>query len=149
MPLSWEQSSICRPVRRCISLRSIRNTPSITSLTTPAGAGARRWVAGRRDKPESILFVFDAPVDIAQCAFEAEEREVARTQVVCAEYLAENAGTYRPCFIQEFNFSPGGATYQRESIAVNLHAVSRFRLTVKADKGGQGTPSLTTLRLYG
>ena len=60
----------------------------------------------------------DEPVDIAQCACEAEEREVGRTQEVCAQYLADHDDTYRQC-------------------------------SVKADKSGQGIPSLTTLRLYG
>jgi hypothetical protein len=113
-----------------------------------SGEGAATWEGGRRDRAETILLVFDQPRDIARCAFEAEERELLRTQEVCAEYLAENADTYRQCFIQEFNFSPNGATYQRELITVNLRAVSRFRLTVLSDKSRKGTVSLTSLRLY-
>jgi hypothetical protein len=113
-----------------------------------AGEGASRWIAGRADKPGTILLVFDDPTDIAQCAFEAEERELARTQQVIAEYLVATGDTYRQCFIQEFNFSPRGATYQRELIELNLRAVRRLRFTVLADKSGCGTASLTALRLY-
>jgi hypothetical protein len=113
-----------------------------------SGEGATRWIGGRRDRSETILLVFDEPTDIARCEFEAEERELVRTQEVCAEYLSGNADTYRQCFIQEFNFSPQGATYQRELITVNLRAVSRFRLTVLSDKSRRGTVSLTSLRLY-
>ena len=113
-----------------------------------SGEGATKWVGTRRDRAETILLVFDEPMDIARCAFEAEERELVRTQEVCAEYLVENGDTYRRCFIQEFNFSPGGATYQRELISVNLRAVRKFRLTVLADKSRRGTVSLTALRLY-
>jgi hypothetical protein len=113
-----------------------------------SGEGATRWVGARRDRAESILLAFDEPRDIARCGFEAEERELVRTQEVCAEYLVENGDTYRQCFIQEFNFSPGGATYQRELITVNLRAVRRFRLTVLSDKSRRGTVSLTALRLY-
>jgi hypothetical protein len=113
-----------------------------------AGKGASKWVAGRADKPATILLVFDEAADIAQCAFEAEECELARTQQVIAEYLVAGGDTYRQCFIQEFNFSPEGATHQRELIEVNLRAVRRFRLTVLADKSGLGVPSLSSLRLY-
>jgi hypothetical protein len=113
-----------------------------------AGEGASRWVAARRDKAGMVLLVFDEPVDLSHCAFEAEERELVRTQQVIAEYLVASGDTYRQCFIQEFNFSPDGATYQRELIELNLRAVRRLRLTVLADKSGRGLPSLTALRLY-
>jgi hypothetical protein len=112
------------------------------------GAGASRWIGGRRDQAETILLVFDEPMDIARCAFEAEEREVARTQQVTAEYLMERGDTYRQCFIQEFNFAPEGATYQRELIDLDLRGVRRLRFTLLADKSGRGTPSLTALRLF-
>ena len=113
------------------------------------GEGATRWVSGRRDRSETILLVFDEPTDITRCAFEAEERELVRTQEVCAEYLSGNSDTYRQCFVQEFNFSPEGATYQSELITVNLRAVTRFRFTVLSDKSRRGIVSLTALRLYG
>jgi hypothetical protein len=112
------------------------------------GEGASRWVGGRRDRPETILLVFDEPTDIARCAFEAEEREVARTQKVIAECILQGSDVYRQCFIQEFNFAPDGATYQRELIDLNLRAVRRLRFTILADKSGRGCPSLTALRVF-
>ncbi len=114
-----------------------------------SGLGATKWVAGRRDRAETILFVFDGPRDISHCAFEAEECKFVRTQEVRAEFLAEDDGVYHQSFIQEFNFSPDGANYQREFIPVDLRAVRRFRLTVRADKSGRGVASLTVLRLFG
>jgi len=113
-----------------------------------AGAGASKWVAGRADQPETILFIFDQPQDIARCAFEAEERELARTQQVTAEYLLAEGDTFRKCFVQEFNFAPGGATYERELIDLNLRGVRRLRFTILADKSGRGVPSLTALRFF-
>ena len=112
------------------------------------GAGATRWVGGRRNQAETILLVFDEPMDIMRCAFEAEERELTRTQQVTAEYLLANDDIYRQCFIQEFNFAPEGATYQRELIELNLRGVRRLRFTVLADKSGRGVPSLTALRVF-
>jgi hypothetical protein len=113
-----------------------------------AGAGSSKWVGGRRDRPETILLRFDEPMNIARCAFEAEERELARTQQVIAECLLSGSDVYRQCFIQEFNFSPDGATYQRELIDLNLRGVRRFRFTILADKSGLGVPSLTALRFF-
>jgi hypothetical protein len=113
-----------------------------------AGAGATRWVGGRRDRPETILLMFDEPMDIARCMFEAEEREIARTQQVTAECFLAGGEIYRHCFVQEFNFAPDGATYQRELIDLNLRGVRRFRFTVLADKSGRGVPSLTALRFF-
>jgi hypothetical protein len=112
------------------------------------GKGASRWVGGRRNRAETILLIFDEPVDIMRCAFEAEEREIARTQQVTAEYLLANGDVYRQCFIQEFSFSPEGATYQRERIDLDLRGVSRLRFTVLADKSARGVPSLTALRVF-
>ena len=113
-----------------------------------AGAGASRWVGGRRNRPETILLVFDEPMDLARCAFEAEEREIARTQQLTAECLLVGGDVYERCFIQEFNFSPDGATYQRELIDLNLRGVRRLRFTILADKSGRGVPSLTALRVF-
>lgn len=112
------------------------------------GEAASRWVGGRRDRPETILLVFDQPMNLSRCAFEVVEREVTRTQQVTAEYLLVKEDAYRTGFVQEFNFSPDGATHQRELIELNLRGVCRFRLTVLADKSGRGVPSLTALRLF-
>ncbi len=102
------------------------------------GEGASRWVAGRRDRSETVLFIFDEPVNLTHCAFEAEECDVPRTQQVTAEYLLASGDIYRTCFVQEFNFSPGGAVYQRELIELDLRNVRRFRFTILADKSGRG-----------
>ena len=48
----------------------------LTRTELTAGEGASRWVAKRRDKAGMILLVFDEPMDISHCAFEAEEREL-------------------------------------------------------------------------
>jgi hypothetical protein len=112
------------------------------------GEAATRWVGGRRGSPETILLVFDQPMNIGRCAFEAVEREIVRTQQVTAEYLLTGDEAYRTGFVQEFNFSPDGATHQRELIVLNLRGVCRLRFTILADKSGRGVPSLTALRLF-
>ena len=50
--------------------------------------------------------------------------------------------------VQEYNFSPGGATYQREEQRFNLRQVNHLRLTIVPNKSGSGTATLTALRLF-
>jgi hypothetical protein len=49
--------------------------------------------------------------------------------------------------VQEYNFSPGGATYQREEQRFNVRQVTHLRLTIIPNKSGSGTATLTQGRL--
>src|SRR5437764_13960485 len=70
-----------------------------------------------------------------------------RTQEVRVEVSEDGGRSYRQILVQEYNFSPGGATYQREDQRVNLRQVTHLRLTIVPNKSGSGTATLTTLRL--
>ena len=50
--------------------------------------------------------------------------------------------------VQEYNFSPGGATYQREEQRFNRRQVTHLRLTIVPNKSGSGTATLTALLLF-
>jgi hypothetical protein len=50
--------------------------------------------------------------------------------------------------VQEYTFSPQGATYQREEQRLDLHQVSHLRLTIVPNKNGSGTATLTSFRLF-
>jgi hypothetical protein len=50
--------------------------------------------------------------------------------------------------VQEYTFSPRGATYQHEEQRLNLQQVSHLRLTIVPNKNGSGTATLTSLRLF-
>ena len=113
-----------------------------------SGPGATRWISARPDTVERIIVEFDEPQSISRLVYEVEETVRERTQEVRVE-VSENEGrTYRQFLVQEYNFSPREATYQREELRLNLLQVSRFRLTVVPNKNGSGTATLTTLRLY-
>ena len=71
-----------------------------------------------------------------------------RTQEVRVEVSDDGGRTYRQIFVQEYNFSPRGATYQREEQRFDLHRVSHLHLTIVPNKSGSGTASLTSLRLF-
>ena len=79
--------------------------------------------------------------------YEVEKAERERTQEVRVEASEDGGRTYRQILIQEYTFSPGGATYQREDQRFNLRRVSHLRLTIVPNKSGSGTATLTALRL--
>jgi hypothetical protein len=56
--------------------------------------------------------------------------------------------TYRQILVQEYNFSPRGATFQREDQRIDLRQVTHLRLTVVPNKSGSGPATLTALRLF-
>jgi hypothetical protein len=67
---------------------------------------------------------------------------------VRVEVSEDGARTYRRILVQEYSFSPGGATYQREELRFNLQGVTHLRLTIVPNKSGSGTATLTALRLF-
>jgi hypothetical protein len=113
-----------------------------------AGPGGSRWAAAVPDEPAQLVIEFDRPQAIARLVFEAEEAERERTQAVRVEASADGGRTYRQVLVQEFTFSPRGATFQREDLRLDLVGVDRLRLTIVPNKGGSGTATLTTLRLF-
>ena len=113
-----------------------------------SGRGASRWQSGRTDVTEEIVVQFDEPLHLSHIAFEVEEQQRERTQEVRAEFSCDGGGSYRQAFIQEYNFSPNGATYECENLSLDLRAVTHFRLIVVPNKKGSGTASLSSVRLF-
>jgi hypothetical protein len=110
--------------------------------------GATRWISARPDTIEHILVEFDRPQAISRLVYEVEEAERERTQEVRVEVSEDEGRTYRQILVQEYTFSPGGATYQREEQRFNLRQVSHLRLTIVPNKNGSGTATFTALRLF-
>src|SRR6185437_11797606 len=107
-------------------------------IDASSGRGASRWASARWDATEQIILEFDAPQRISVIDFEVEETQLERTQEVIAEHSSDGGQTYRQTFVQEYTFSPDGATYQRESLKVELCGVTLLRLTIVPNKGGSG-----------
>jgi F5/8 type C domain len=112
------------------------------------GPGATRWVSARSDTVEHIVVEFDRPQAISRLLYEVEETMGERTQEVRVEISEDGGRSYRQILVQEYNFSPGGATYQREEQRFNLRQVTHLRLTIVPNKSGSGTATLTALRLF-
>jgi hypothetical protein len=117
-------------------------------LDGQSGLGATRWMSARPDVTEQIVVEFDHPQTISRLVYEVEEAIRERTQEVRVDVSEDEGRTYRQLLVQEYTFSPRGATYQREELRLNLHQVSHLRLTIVPNKGGSGTATLTSLRLF-
>ena len=117
-------------------------------LDGQSGPGATRWMSARVDTIEHIVLEFDQPQTISRLVYEVEEATRERTQEVRVEVSEDRARTYRQILVQEYNFSPRGATYQREEQRLDLDRVTHLRLTIVPNKNGSGTATLTALRLF-
>ena len=113
-----------------------------------SGPGATRWLGARADETESIVLQFDRPQSISRIVYEVEETERSRTQEVRIEVSVDDEQTYAQLLVQQYTFSPAGATYQREDLRFNIQQATHLKLTVVPDKDGSGRATLTSLRLF-
>jgi hypothetical protein len=79
-------------------------------LDGQSGPGATRWVSARPDTTEHIVIEFDRPQTISRLVYEVEETRRERTQEVRVEASEDGGRSHRQILVQEYNFSPGGAT---------------------------------------
>ena len=117
-------------------------------LDGKSGPGGTRWISARPDTTEHIVVEFDEPQTISRLVYEVEETMRDRTQEVRVEASNDGGRTYRQILVQEYNFSPEGATFQREDQRLDLRQVTHLRLTIVPNKSGSGPATLTTLRLF-
>lgn len=112
------------------------------------GLGGTYWESMRENTTETLLIEFDRPQDISRLIFEAEERHLERTQEVRLDVSCDGGLTFRALLVQEFVFSPRGATFQREDVRRDVKGVSHVRLVIVPNKSGSGRSKLTSLRLF-
>jgi hypothetical protein len=113
-----------------------------------SGAGATYWASSEADTPAQILLEFEQPQSIHRLMYDVEERRAERTQEVQMEVSTDGGRNYRQVFVQQYNFSPRGATHQRESMRLDLREVTHLRFTIVPNLGGAGRATLTSLRLF-
>jgi len=109
------------------------------------GPGGTRWIAGESGE-QTVILAFDAPQTINQILLEVEEPEFARTQELHLSLSCDGGKTYEELLRQEFNFSPAGTTFERETWTVSAQGVTHLRLVIKPDKGGK--PCRATLTSF-
>ena len=71
-------------------------------------------------RSSNIVVEFDQPQTISHLVYKVEETVRERTQEVRVEVSDDGGRTYRQILVQEYNFSPRGATYQREEQRLDL-----------------------------
>jgi len=112
------------------------------------GRGSTHWASARTDATERIVLEFDHPQQISRLVYEVEECWQERTQEVRVEVSSDHGRTYRQVLVQEYTFSPRGATFQHEELRLDLAAITHLRLTIVPNKSGSGVATLTALRLF-
>jgi hypothetical protein len=114
-----------------------------------SGPDGTYWASGRTNVTEEIVLEFDEPRKITRLVFEAQERQEERTQEISAQYSIDGGAHYCGLFVQEYTFSPNGATFEREDLRFDLQGVTHLRLLVMPHKRGNGHASLSSLRVFG
>lgn len=99
------------------------------------GPGATEWVAGAPG-PQTITLTFDAPQRVRAVVVEIEERHETRTQEIELSSSSNGGASFEVLRRQEFNFSPAGATFERERWELERPGVTQLRLRIRPDKGG-------------
>ena len=112
------------------------------------GRGSTFWAGAEPNTTERIVVEFDRPQSVSCMIYEVEERSCERTQEVRVEVSSDGGRTYRQVLVQEYTFSPAGATFQREEQRLNLPSITHLRLTIVPDKHGSGPAKLNSLRLF-
>jgi hypothetical protein len=112
------------------------------------GPGATRWSSARPDATEYIVLEFDQVQGVSRLIYEVEEPREQRTQEVRVEVWTDRDRAYRQVLVQDYTFSPQGATFEHEDVQLDLPAISHMRLTIVPNKRGSGIATLTSLRLF-
>jgi hypothetical protein len=112
------------------------------------GPGGTYWESARENTTETLLIEFDWAQNISRLIFEVEERQLERTQELRLEVSCDGGSSFRTLLVQEFVFSPRGATFQREDVRLGVQGVSHLRLIIVPNKSGSGRAKLTSLRLF-
>ena len=111
------------------------------------GPGASRWRAAVPGE-QCVIINFDTPQTLHQLVLDIEEPDVSRTQELLLSVSSDGGRTYRDVVRQEYNFSPPGTTYERETWALNTDRVTHLAIRITPDKDGHaGRATLTSVRL--
>jgi len=111
------------------------------------GRGGTRWAGAQANTTECIELEFEPAQEISHLIYEVEEFLVERTQQVRVEVSTDGGRIYRQVLAQDYNFSPRGATFQREEVALELRPITHLKLTIVPNKDGSGVATLTSLQL--
>jgi hypothetical protein len=91
------------------------------------GRGGTRWASARANATEQIVLEFDHPQSISRLIYEVEESSHERTQEVRMEVSTDRGRTYGQLLVQDYTFSPHGATFQHEELRLEPSTITHLR----------------------
>ena len=98
--------------------------------------------------PQTVRLIFDWPLRIKHLHLEFYEDKMERTQQFILRWSPDGGQSYKEIVRQQFNFSPGAATHEREDYPVDLDGVTALELNIVPDISGRpARASLVQLRL--
>jgi hypothetical protein len=113
------------------------------------GRGGTRWLAAEPDQPATLMVEFDQPQKITRLVYEVEETSAERTQQMRIEASTDGGQTYQMVLVQEYTFSPQGATFERQDLRLlDWREVTHLRFIITPNQQGSGTATLTCLELF-
>jgi F5/8 type C domain-containing protein len=111
-------------------------------------AGGSRWIAADAGE-QYIILDFDSPQTIHKIALTIEEPDTQRTQELTVSISADGGKTYQEVIRQQYNFSPPGTTWERETWTLPATKASCLRLDLLPDKNGKPCrATISSLLLY-
>ena len=92
--------------------------------------------------PQRIRLTFDTPLHLRRIRLEFEEHTVSRSQEF-ALFTTATDGVRRELLRQQWTFSPGGSTHEREDYTVDLRDIHTLELAI--DPGRHQAEAFVTL----
>jgi hypothetical protein len=107
--------------------------PVESALTEASSSGWRASEPGE----QTIRLLFDEPQEIHHIRLSFSETEEERTQEFVLRWSSGHGQPMREIVRQQWNFSPGGSTFEMENYHVELRGASILELTIQPDISGR------------
>ena len=107
--------------------------PIESALLAGGGPGWRAAEPGT----QTIRLLFDRPQRLRWIRVDFLEPDVERTQEYVLRWSPDGGKSFRDIVRQQWNFSPGGGSSEREDHRVDLTGVTVLELSIKPDIGSE------------
>jgi hypothetical protein len=108
---------------------------------------ASGWRAATPGK-QTIRLIFKEPRQVRRIRLDFSEPDIERTQEYVLRWSSDGGQSFHDIVRQQWHFSPGGATVEKEDHRCNLAIVTTLELSIVPDvSGGPAVASLTQLRI--
>ena len=134
-------------LERLATVEMTSEDPSYPIEAALGSNGHSEWRAATPGQ-QTIRLLFDRPQPLRRICLEFEGHGSQRTQEYVLRWSGEGVQSFHEIVRQQWNFTPQGATSEREDHLVDLPAVSLLELVITPDiSGGSVCASLVRMRL--